>query len=51
MGSIRAMGPELADLPAIIATLDGFLWPVLQATAHPEPWARIWPIGGPWNEL
>jgi hypothetical protein len=30
----RARRPELADLSAIIATLDRFLWPVLQAAAR-----------------
>jgi predicted nucleotidyltransferase component of viral defense system len=46
----RARRPELADLPAIIATLDRFLWPVLQAAARREPWPRIWSNGGPWRE-
>jgi len=47
----RARRPELADLSAIIATLDRFLWPVLQAAARGEPWPRTWSIGGPWKEL
>ena len=47
----RARRPELADLSAIIGTLDSFLWPVLQAAAQGKPWARIWPSGGPWKEL
>ena len=47
----RARRPELADLPAIIATLDRFLWPVLQAAARREPWPLTWSKGGPWREL
>ena len=35
----RARRPELADLSAIIATLDRFLWPVLQAAARREAMA------------
>jgi len=46
----RARRPELADLPAIIAALDRFLWPVLQAAARREPWPRMWSNGGPWRE-
>jgi Nucleotidyl transferase AbiEii toxin, Type IV TA system/Recombinase zinc beta ribbon domain len=46
----RARRPELGDLSAIIATLDRFLWPVLQAAARGEPWPRIWSNGGPWKE-
>ena len=46
----RARRPELADLPAIIATLDRFLWPVLQAAARAEQWPHIWSNGGPWKE-
>ena len=46
----RARRPELADLPAIIATLDRFLWPVLQAADRGEPWPRRW-SNGRWNEL
>jgi hypothetical protein len=46
----RARRPELADLPAIIATLDRFLCPVLQAAARREPWPRVWSNGGPWRE-
>ena len=47
----RARRPELADLPAVIATLDRFLWPVLQAAARGEPWPHTWSKGGPWKEL
>lgn len=47
----RARRPELADLSAIVATLDRFLWPVLQAAAQDESWPRIWPNGGPWKEV
>ena len=46
----RVRRPELADLFAIIATLDRFLWPVLQSAALGEPWPRIWSNGGPWKE-
>jgi hypothetical protein len=46
----RARRPELADLSAIVATLDRFLWPALQAAAQGEPWPRTWPNGGPWKE-
>ena len=46
----RARRPDLADLSAIIATLDRFLWPVLQAAARSEPWPRVWSNGGPWKE-
>ncbi len=46
----RARRPELADLSAIIATLDRFLWPVLQAAARGEPWPHIW-SNGAWKEL
>jgi hypothetical protein len=46
----RARRPDLADLAAIIATLDRFLWPVLQAAARGEPWPRAWSNGGPWKE-
>jgi hypothetical protein len=46
----RARRPALADLPAIIATLNRFLWPVLQAAARSEPWPRRWSNGGPWKE-
>ena len=45
----RARRPDLADLPAIIATLDRFLWPVLQAAAQGEAWPRLWSNGGPWK--
>jgi hypothetical protein len=44
----RARRPDLADLSAIIATLDRFLWPVLQAAARGEPWPHVWANGGPW---
>jgi hypothetical protein len=47
----RARRPELADLSAIIATLDRFLWPVLQASAQGEPWPRVWLNGGSWQKL
>ncbi len=46
----RARRSDLADLSAIIATLDRFLWPVLQAAARSEPWLRVWSNGGPWKE-
>ena len=46
----RARRPELADLSAIIATLDRFLWPVLQAAARGEPWPQIW-SNGAWKKL
>jgi hypothetical protein len=46
----RARRPDLADLSAIIATLDRFIWPVLQAAARGEPWPRVWSNGGPWKE-
>ena len=46
----RARRPDLGDLSAIIATLDRFLWPVLQAAALSEPWPRVWSSGGPWKE-
>ena len=46
----RTRRPELADLSPIIATLDRFLWPVLEAAARREPWPRIWSNGGPWKE-
>ena len=46
----RARRPELADLSAIIATLDRFLWPVLQAAARGEPWPHMW-SNGAWKEL
>jgi len=46
----RARRPELADLSAIIATLDRFLWPVLQAAARGEPWPHVW-SNGAWKEL
>jgi hypothetical protein len=46
----RARRPELADLSAIVATLDRFLWPVLQAAAREEPWPPMCSNGGPWKE-
>jgi hypothetical protein len=46
----RARRPELADLSAIIATLDRFLWPVLQAAARGEPWPHKW-SNSAWKEL
>jgi nucleotidyltransferase AbiEii toxin of type IV toxin-antitoxin system len=46
----RARRRELADLAAIIATLDRFLWPVLQAVARGEQWPRTWSNRGPWKE-
>ena len=46
----RARRPELAELSPIIAALDRFLWPVLQAAARGEPWPRVWSNGGPWRE-
>jgi predicted nucleotidyltransferase component of viral defense system len=47
----RTRRPELHDLSAIIATLDRFLWPVLQAAAQGKPWLHTWSNGGPWKEL
>ena len=46
----RARRPDLADLSAIIATLDRFLWPVLQAVARGERWPQVWSNGGGWRE-
>jgi hypothetical protein len=46
----RAGRPELADLSAVVATLERFLWPVLLAAAQGTPWRRTWPNGGPWKE-
>jgi hypothetical protein len=46
----RTRRPELHDLSAIIATLDRFLWPLLQAAARGEPWPLTWSNGGPWKE-
>jgi hypothetical protein len=46
----RARRPELADLSAVVATLDRFLWPVLQAAAQGKPWPCTWSNGGPWRE-
>jgi hypothetical protein len=46
----RTRRPDLDDLSAIIATLDRFLGPVLQAAARGEPWPRMWSNGGPWKE-
>ena len=43
----RARRPNLADLSAISATLDRFLWPVLQAAGTGEPWPHVWASGGP----
>ncbi len=46
----RTRRPDLHDLPAIIAALDRFLWPVLQAAARRERWPHTWTNGGPWKE-
>ena len=46
----RARRPELADLSPVVATVDRFLWPVLQAASQGTPWRRTWPNGGPWKE-
>ena len=46
----RTRRPELHDLSTVIAALDRFLWPVLQAAALGEPWLRVWSNGGPWKE-
>lgn len=46
----RTRRPDLQDLSAVIETLEGFLWPVLQAAARRDPWARGWSNGGPWRE-
>jgi hypothetical protein len=46
----RTRRPELHDLSAVIASLNRFLWPVLQAAARREPWMCRWPNGGPWQE-
>ena len=45
----RTRRPDLHDLSTVIATLDCFLWPVLQAAARREPWAHRWSNGGPWQ--
>ncbi|MBX5495489.1 MAG: hypothetical protein IRZ15_09155 [Bryobacteraceae bacterium] len=42
--------PELADLSAVVATLDRFLWSVLEAAAQGELWPRTWSNGSPWKE-
>ena len=46
----RTRRPDLHDLPTIIAALDRFLWPVLQAAARREAWPHTWTNGGPWKE-
>jgi hypothetical protein len=46
----RTRRPDLHDLPAIIAALDRFLWPMLQAAARRETWPDTWTNGGPWKE-
>jgi len=45
----RVRQPDVPDLSAVIATLELFLWPVLQAVAKGEPWPRVWSSGGPWK--
>lgn len=46
----RTRRPDLHDLSAIIAALDRFLWPLLQAAARGKPWPVTWSNGGPWKE-
>jgi hypothetical protein len=46
----RTRRPELADLSAIVAALDRFLWPVLQAAAQGKQWPHTWLNGGPWRK-
>jgi predicted nucleotidyltransferase component of viral defense system len=46
----RTRRPDLDDLPAVVAALDRFLWPVLQAATRRESWAHRWSNGGPWRE-
>jgi predicted nucleotidyltransferase component of viral defense system len=46
----RTRRPELHDLSAVVAALDRFLWPVLQAATRREPWLHRWSNGGPWRE-
>lgn len=45
----RTRRPDLDDFPTIIAAIDRFLWPVLQAAGRGEPWPHRWPSGGPWQ--
>jgi predicted nucleotidyltransferase component of viral defense system len=47
----RTRRPDLQDLDAVVAALDRFLWPVLQAATRHEPWAYRWSDGGPWRGL
>ena len=46
----RTRRSELSDLSAIVGTLQGFLWPALQAARRQEPWQRTWTSGGPGSE-
>jgi hypothetical protein len=46
----RTRRPDLHDLSAVIASLDRFLWPVLQAATRGRRWPQIWLNGGPWTE-
>jgi predicted nucleotidyltransferase component of viral defense system len=46
----RTRRPDLDDLEAVVAALDRFLWPVLQAATRRKPWPHRWSGGGPWRE-
>jgi predicted nucleotidyltransferase component of viral defense system len=46
----RTRRPDLRDLPAVVAALERFLWPVLQAASRRERWQQLWSNGGPWRE-
>jgi predicted nucleotidyltransferase component of viral defense system len=46
----RTRRPDLHDLAPVVAALDRFLWPVLQAANRREPWPHHWSNGGPWRE-
>ena len=50
-GLFNGLLVTVGKVPAIIATLERFLWPVLQAAVQGEQWPRIWSNGGPWKEL
>jgi predicted nucleotidyltransferase component of viral defense system len=46
----RTRRPDLRDLAIVVAALDHFLWPVLQAATRRESWPYEWSNGGPWRE-
>lgn len=46
----RTRRPDLHDLTVVVAALDRFLWPALQAATRCEPWSHRWAHGGPWRE-